>query len=100
MTREDFEKALLFLGIDVASGVLRDIAHARKSINAAYRKLARELHPDAGGDSAEFVKLGAARDTALAGIAAIEARGKIRSNARAWIFVNGVRVGMIHFEER
>ncbi len=49
--------------LDVADGEID-----RDGVEAAYRALARERHPDAGGTDADMVALNAARDAALAEI--------------------------------
>jgi hypothetical protein len=41
--------------------------YSEEDVRRAYRRLAKAAHPDAGGSSAEFVKLKDARDTALRG---------------------------------
>ena len=58
----------------VASGVMGALnllnispPYSNDDVNRAYKRLAREKHPDAGGSHEEFIRLKEARDVALRG---------------------------------
>jgi curved DNA-binding protein CbpA len=40
---------------------------SKEEVKAAYRRLARQHHPDCGGDPAKFKEIQAAYETAMAG---------------------------------
>lgn len=63
-------RALGVLGFVVTDFAGKSAAIALRQVNARYRRLAKELHPDAGGDEALMKALNASRDLLVKVIAA------------------------------